>query len=292
MNKKKRKSFRLIHLEIETRLENKYAGRVQKLIKKQIRSFKSRLRKDGLQRATVWLREQVYDPAISVQLQKLYMEAVKEFGLYQYKHANELAAAPVKKESAAFGFSESWNFAIIDFLSQHLLERAVVPVTNTTRKLIMDVLEEGQEKGWSIERIITELAKVDEMSAFRARRIVRTELGIAANFGSNLASQEVEFETDEEWITAHDHRVRSSHAVMDGVIIKTGETFTVPIYKGKKSTGLTEQMTGPGDPTASAGNIINCRCTRALVPRRDENDELIMKPTKHLLTPTNKRYYV
>jgi hypothetical protein len=292
MNRKKRNEFYNSSLSLETRLENKYTGKVQKLIRKQISSFKSKVRSEGLPRAVAWLQHQVYDPAISVVLQKMYLESVFAFGILQYKHANQLAKAPVKKESAAFSFSESWNFSIIDFLSQHLLERAVVPVTDTTRKLIMDVLEKGQENGWGVERIITELATVDEMSAFRARRIVRTELGIAANFGTNLAASEVEFETQEEWITAHDHRVRSSHAVMDGVIINTGETFTVPVYKGKKDTGIKEQMTGPGDPTASAGNVINCRCTRAIVPKRDENDELIMKPTKHLLTPTNKRIHV
>ena len=288
MNKKARNEFRNSMLLIETRLENKYTGKIQKLIRKQISSFKSKLREVGIQRAVAWLQHQVYDPAVSVELQKLYKESVFAFGLFQYRNLIQLSKV-VKKESAAFGFSESWNFSIIDFLSQHLLERAVVPVTATTRKLIMDVLEHGQQQGWGIERIITELASVDELTAFRARRIVRTELGIAANFGTNLAAHEVEFETQEEWITAHDHRVRSSHAVMDGVIINTGETFTVPIYKGKKNTGTTEQMTGPGDPKASAGNIINCRCTRALIPKRDENDELIMKPTKHSIIPTNKR---
>lgn len=291
MNRKQRKDFRLAHLAIETRLENKYAPAIEKLIAKQISSFKTLVNSIGLQRATTWLREQMYDPKITAVLQNMYQEAVKEFGISQYQHAVKLSLKVRRKETAAFGFSEAWNFAVIDFLSMHLLERAVVPVTDTTRKLIMDVLEKGQQNGWGVERILAELSTVDEMTAYRARRIIRTELAIASNFGTNLAGAELDFETREEWITAHDHRVRGSHAIMDGVVIDTGQTFTVPIYKGKKNTGLTEQMTGPGDRNASAGNVINCRCTRALIPKRDEDDNLIFKP-KNSLTTTNKRNYV
>lgn len=291
MNRKQRKQFREQHIAIATKYENKYVGKLAKLIRKQISSFKSQVRRDGLQRAVSTLQHNVYDPAVSVLLQKMYLDATPAFGLFQYRNAIMLSKV-VKKESAAFGFSESWNFSIIDFLSQHLLERAVIPVTDTTRKLIMEVLDQGQQQGWGVERILTELGKVDQMSAYRARRIIRTELGIAANFGTNLAAAEVDFETVEEWITNIDGRERPSHKEMDGQVITTGEKFMVKVYKGRKPTGAVDQMTGPGDPSASPGNIINCRCTRAILPKRDANDELIVKPKVNLSTITNKRTYV
>jgi len=36
-----------------------------------------------------------------------------------------------------------------------------------------------------------------------------------------------------------------------------------------------QEMEYPGDPNASAGNVVNCRCTVAVVPKRDSNGDLI-----------------
>jgi hypothetical protein len=275
MTRKQRRQYGAAHIEREQRLENRFVPGIRRLLSKQIKFFISQYKKDP-RAAVAQLRQQLYMPDFTKVLTALYKRAVVDFGVAYYRYAIMEAAKPVKKESAAFGFNEQWNYAIIDFLSHHLLERAVLPITATTKKLLMDVLDQGQENGWSVERIFTELRKVDQLSAVRARRIIRTELAIAANFAQNLADDELDFETQTEWITAHDHRVRSSHRAMDGQIVDTGQLFTVPMYKGKKQIG-TEQMTGPGDPTASAGNVINCRCTRAPVPKRDAQGNLIEK---------------
>jgi hypothetical protein len=282
MNKKQRRQYSADHKALEQRLENKYVPGLRKILSKQIRSFISRYKRDP-RGAIAWLNMQVYDTDITVQMQKMYQDAVVKFGNKYYRDAILASMLPIKK-AAGFGFNDDWSFAIIDFLSHHLLERAVLPITSTTKKLIMDVLEEGQLNSWGVERIYQELRRVDELSAVRARRIIRTELGIAANFGQNLADEELDFETQTEWITAHDHRVRSGHRLMDGKIIETGEMFTVPVFKGKKQTG-TEQMTGPGDPKASAGNVINCRCTRAPIPKRDAQGNLIEKQKRIIPQP-------
>lgn len=278
MNRKQRRQYSAAHIALEQRLENQFVAPVRKLISRQISSFLYSFKRDP-RGAIAALRQQIYEPGFITVLTKLYKRAVIDFAIAYYRHAIMEAAKPVKKESAAFGFSEEWNYAIIDFLSHHLLERAVLPISATTKKMIMEALDEGQQNGWSIERIYQAIKDIDELSAIRARRIIRTELAIATNFAQNLADEALDFETLSEWITAHDHRVRSSHRLMDGKIVDTGQLFTVPIFKGKKQIG-TEQMTGPGDPTASAGNVINCRCTRAPVPKRDADGNLIEKPKK------------
>lgn len=284
MNKKQRRQYSLDHIAIEAAIENKYAPRIAKLISKRIRKFIALYKVD--RRASVAaLQQEMFDPAMSFQIQKMYLDAVKRFATNIYVSALAMATTSRRKASVAFGFSEEWAYAVIDFLSRHLLQRAVAQVNETTRKLIMDVLEQGQNEGWSVERIVTELTSVDAMSGFRARRMVRTELAIASNFASNVAEQELEFETVSEWVTARDARVRDSHRKMDGVTVDTGKTFTVPVYKGKTQTG-TEEMTGPGDPNASASNVINCRCVRALVPKRDADGNLIEKPKRLISTTT------
>lgn len=291
MNRKQRIEYSKNYISMEQRIENAYVGPMRKAISNQVKQFIIDLKIKGLREAETELRLRVYDPEVTRVLEKMYKNVTPRLARFHYNNVRRLAREQVKKEAtAAFGFSESWNYAIIDFLSQHLLQRATVPVTETTKKLIMDVLEEGQQNGWSVERIIAELAKVDQMSAFRARRIIRTELAIASNFGFNLARQSVEFKTRKEWITAHDERVRPSHKIMDGVVVESDDTFSVPVYKGKKDTGAVDRMTAPGDPEASGGNVINCRCTVALIPVRDENDNLIPIQPLFLTTTNNNRH--
>lgn len=275
MNRKQRRQFSAAHIRYTNRIEARYVPAIAAALKKQVRLFIAVLKARGPRAAEISLNSQVYNTDITRILERLHGQVIMETGLRAYRSLTR-AAKQVKKESAGFGFSQAWNDAITTFLQQLLLVKAVVPVTETTKRQILAVLEQGQVQGWGIERMVTELENLDVIMGYRARRIVRTELGMAANFGNNLAAEEVEFEVDKEWITANDHRVRDSHRKMDGQLLDTDLPFEVPIYKGKTLIG-SENMTGPGDPQATAGNVINCRCTIALVPRRDENGDLVMK---------------
>lgn len=85
--------------------------------------------------------------------------------------------------------------------------------------------------------------------AYRAEMISRTEMLRAynlANYSRSLdaAQQGVEYH---EWVTAGDGRVRSSHAALNGKIVRVGEEF---------APGLRF----PVDPQGEAEDTINCRC--------------------------------
>ena len=60
-----------------------------------------------------------------------------------------------------------------------------------------------------------------------------------------------------EWVSAQDERTRQSppdefdHVEADGQVVGMKDAFTVG----------GEQLMFPGDPGASAGNLINCRCS-------------------------------
>jgi hypothetical protein len=62
---------------------------------------------------------------------------------------------------------------------------------------------------------------------------------------------------------------KKDHYHMDGQIVELGQKFTEPL------TG--EQIDHPSAPGGSAGMVINCRCTYAVIPKRDENGRLIKK---------------
>lgn len=101
-----------------------------------------------------------------------------------------------------------------------------------------------------------------------ARRIARTEIHGAVEGGSLAAAQAVEQAIGapmfKRWLSTTDTRVRGSHAVADGQIVKLSEPFTV---------GRAE-LQHPGEAGGPAHEVINCRCTM-LILEQDEVDDAL-----------------
>lgn len=84
----------------------------------------------------------------------------------------------------------------------------------------------------------------------RAERIARTESTGAYNAGAQTALLE-EGAGAKMWLATGDARTRMSHLLASGECVPTSEPFVVG--------GVTMMM--PGDPSAPAEEVINCRCT-------------------------------
>lgn len=96
-------------------------------------------------------------------------------------------------------------------------------------------------------------------SQFQAERLVRTEATAAANFATSAAATTI-FPGDQlqkEWIASFDDRVRDTHSDADGQIVDQNAPFLVG----------GSQMMFPGDPSAPASEVINCRCSIAHIPK-------------------------
>lgn len=162
-----------------------------------------------------------------------------------------------------FGYNEEWVRMILAYFQRHLLEKAVIGVSNTTRERILRILNLATTEGWSNDQIIKELSDLTEIRN-RARMIVRTETVRAANYGVLLGADKYEYEVEKEWIAVNDNRTRHSHANVDGQKRETDEKF---------ANGLLF----PGDPNAPANEVCNCRCSMAMVAKRDSRGRLIPK---------------
>lgn len=88
---------------------------------------------------------------------------------------------------------------------------------------------------------------------YRTERIVRTEVGKAANWGSITGVRSVGVKQDKHWVSAFSSNTRPGHAISQTVDLE--EPFEVD----------GEQMDYPLDDSygASAANIINCKCAVA-----------------------------
>lgn len=164
-----------------------------------------------------------------------------------------------------------------EFIARWLINNAGTQITSVREELIeylIKFIADGIEDGKDIRTISRELQKHVLSKGFyrwQIERIVRTETTAAANQGAIRAGESSNIIWEKEWISSKDARTRRKpedqfdHFDMDGVRVGKGEKFDV---QG-------DEIDYPGDPKGQPGNIINCRCTVAVVPKRDENGRII-----------------
>lgn len=153
--------------------------------------------------------------------------------------------------------------------------------TETTEEVVREIIHKGDREGWSLARMQQALTNTFEtwlgratqhpdldwiaerLNPGRVEMIARTESMRAANAAKFAVGVECGIQ-DKEWVTAIDGRERPAHREADGQIVKMQDAFVVG----------GEQMMFPGDPSASVGNVVNCRCTVVyVIPEEEEWDE-------------------
>ena len=269
MNKKQRQDYSAVHIRRLKKFERQYVKAIYNALQAQIKDAAKKIRELG----PVVAKREINTIVINTHLNHAIMDIYKTVGVSTATETmREIKRSAGRK---GFGFDAEWINQIIEFFRWKLLNQAVLPISETTKQFILQVLSKGIEQGWGVDKIVSELENSD-ITIQRARMIVRTEAGKAVFNGEELAKEKTDYVVQDEWIAANDHRTRHSHHFVDGEVIDEGQKFRVPVYKGKIQIGF-EYMKGPGDPSASPGNVINCRCKRSVTAKRDENGRLILK---------------
>lgn len=187
-----------------------------------------------------------------------------------YNHAAHIAIRKYRPNKKGFGDAQEFIRQVLDYFKKYLLEKVVLPISRTTIEHIERALQEALREGWGVDRAVKELENTDILKS-RARMIVRTETVKAANFTQLAAADMEDYEMEKQWIAIEDGRTRRSHshAGVDGEQINLDEAF---------SNGLMF----PGDPSGSAADVVNCRCTLGYFAKRDLQGNLIRKTTEPL----------
>ena len=106
---------------------------------------------------------------------------------------------------------------------------------------------------------------MNRASAIRAARTAVTGAQNAGRQDSYVAAEKMGIKMKREWLATLDNRTRHAHAILDGQRVAVNEPFQVDGHK----------IMFPGDPTAEAYLIYNCRCTLiAAVDGVDTSDAL------------------
>lgn len=158
------------------------------------------------------------------------------------------------------------NLKYDQYVSKYVQERTgsnIRSILTTNQKQIKRIVSEWVQQSVQDGSTLPELSNYLEMefeglSKSSAMRIARTETSMASQNGGLEAVKSLGIpNATKEWVSAQDSRVRdgtpdgADHAAMDGVKVGLDEKFNVPPG---------DQMDGPGDNSALAENVINCRC--------------------------------
>lgn len=245
-------------LIIRNRMTRLFAPRVYSALQSQIQPAVDAVNTKGIHAAQGNIHGDMLNNEIGVVVTDLY------------KVAAEQALKKYKPNIKAFGVDLDLVSQVLEYFKKFLLEKVVLPISNTTRSRIDEVLQDAVRDGWTVDQAVKELEDTDILRN-RAMMIVRTETVRALNFSQMAAADSEDVEMDKQWIAIEDSRVRRSHshAGVDGQRVAIDEPF---------SNGLMF----PGDPTGSAKEVINCRCTLGYFARRDFEGNLIPKTTPPL----------
>jgi hypothetical protein len=181
----------------------------------------------------------------------IYVEVMQDFGNALF---NQLKSQAIELEVKAEEIPLEDGFDVYDNLVQQFIAQTValkvVAITDTTILKIKAIVSMGMEQGLSIVQIskMIDDLYLDQIIPNRSTVIARTEVIGASNSGNRYAALQTGLKLEKEWIATRDERTRDSHEDLDGQTRKMDE----PYRNG---------LMFPGDPTGSAKEVIQCRCT-------------------------------
>lgn len=213
----------------------------------------------------------ISDKGIKKTIQKLHMA----MGVKMAQIVDKAVKKSVKGYQGPQEFkskqTDLFAYVMLAYLEQKGLDQISAEITDTTKKQIQQYLLKSVEEGLTLPETI-KLLRTAGITNYRAEMIARTETGRAANIGSMVGATATGLVTIKEWIAAKDARTRRvprdqfDHLHMDGTKIPFDEKFNV-----KTKNGGFEPMLHPCDPSGSAGDVINCRCTLGYEAVRGED---------------------
>lgn len=127
----------------------------------------------------------------------------------------------------------------------------ITQIADTTLNDVRAIIAGGTEQGMSeraIAKLISSIAPTK--SASRSQTIARTEAHQAANVTAAATAKASKLTLKKRWSASKGERTRTAHREADGQTVVQDQPFIVD----------GEQLMFPGDPSGSAGNVINCRC--------------------------------
>lgn len=197
-----------------------------------------------------------FQSTLSKTVAKNVRNIIKDFGAEIFHEGKSLPGFMERKANLKF---DQYVRAYVEKRSGENIRT----ILNTNQKQVAKIVKEWTAQsimdGSTTEQLSKYLeAEFEDLTESNARRIARTEVALASQNGSLEAVKSLGISNmTKEWVSASDDRVRDGakggpdHAAMNGTVVDLDEKFTVPPDC---------DMDGPGDGSAPAEQVINCRC--------------------------------
>jgi len=166
-------------------------------------------------------------------------------------------------------FKEEFGSFVDNYFVQINLGELIKDIDETTRDMVGKIVIAGSKEGASVFDITRDIQKLygDDMELWRAERIARTETLRGMSFAQHEAQKSISPLSKQEWIDSGDNRVRAGKFNHRNVDIGNGK---IGLNDAFSVSG--QKMRFPRDTSlgASAGNVINCRCTVGFIDEEFE----------------------
>jgi len=196
-------------------------------------------------------------------LSEIYRQVYVNIGLKFAKWYSQNFDKVISKQVDVTGYDDIWAERF-NRVSQQIAAERVTLVQGTAKATLVNVFKRlssnpefmtmGEREGGKLLR-----QKFSQYSKSQAERLIRTESTNAANYATLQSATDMfgQESLQKEWMTSVDGRERAAHRFADGQIVGFKERFLVG----------GEQLFHPGDPSGSARNVVNCRCSTAPFPK-------------------------
>ena len=239
---------------LQNRLMKKHLTNVYSALQFQVFEICQIVESDGIQAAfNKTTRDHYINPKIGPAVMALYEDAGKQAGA-KFRLQKSLVIPLV-------GFVKD----VIAYFNAFLLEKVVLPISESMTRQIQTVLKQAISDGWGVEKTVSQL-KNSDITKRRAKTIVRTESVRAMNYAQLKAADNEKFQVEKTWIATEDNRTRYTHG-HQGV---DGETRN--LYDA-----FSNDLQFPGDPSGDAASVVNCRCTLSYRIQRDLSGNPVRK---------------
>lgn len=131
-----------------------------------------------------------------------------------------------------------------------------------TASITSSILQ-GKSIGKMADDLQYRIKDMNRSSAIRAARTAATSAQNAGRQDTFEAAAKMGVTVRKRWVATKDERTRTDHRSADGQTVDYDKPFIVG----------GEKMMFPGDGTASAGNVYNCRCTMRTVEKEGIKQE-------------------
>jgi hypothetical protein len=138
------------HAKIQVAAETKYRNKIYSSLNVQTKTAADYLRANGIQALKADLFRIIpLEPLLST-ISGLYQDAGVNSAMAAYSSLPD--PEDEQKARGQMGFSQTWFQRIRNYFRLYLLNKAVLPITETTKKRILEVLEEAEKEGWGADK--------------------------------------------------------------------------------------------------------------------------------------------